>query len=384
MTLTTVKNSEDLPLASKLYKRVIFFGDVHLLHPNTPTFVIAINLLRMINLVIGRGQVDAIYILGDLFDERGSLDSDSAHDAIDFLNDVLWLCKKHNIRLVCLEGTPKHDRKQSRLLLKLNKAIGADVEYFDDLTVYKDKRLDMVVGLVPDEYRTDAKETTKLFKELMTSKGYSQVDMCGMHGFFEFQIPHIQSIGNFDSRVWQKMVKYGIYINHDHNPKMYGKIRVNGSPDVLTHGEVGVKGITVADFKDDGVDNYFVINHSTCPYLTVSGEGKTDEEIVKEVEATIKKLKSMEFGKHGRMRVTYPHDSDVRPLIRSLSEKNDVEIQATRLTDKNKIRKVNEIFASKSQDDIHLDPPTITRLLKERVGDMPLLDKILNSVEERL
>lgn len=384
MTLTKVKSSEDLPLAVKLYKRIIFFGDVHLLHPNTPTFVIVINLLRMIRLVLSRGPVDAIFILGDLFDERGSLDADDAHEAIAFLNELLDLCKKNNIRLVVLEGTPKHDRKQSKLLLKLNDKIEADIDYYDDLTVYKDKKLDLTVGLVPDEYRTDAKETTKLFKELMKSKGYNRLDIIGLHGFFEFQIPHIQSVGNFDSRVWQSMVKYGIYTNHDHNQKLYGKIRVNGSPDVLTHGEVGTKGITVADIKPDGVDNYFVINNSACPYLTVAGDGKSDDVIIKEVEEALNKLKVLPFGKFGRLRVTYPHDSDIRPLIRSMSEQSGVEIQASRLTDKNKIRKVNEIFATKTQDDIHLDGPTITRLLKERVGDMPLVDKILKSVEERL
>lgn len=383
MILTTVTSSKPLkPIVSG--RRAIFLSDLHLLHPNTPTFIIASNVMDMLTRVVTVGKVDAIYILGDLFDERGVLDNKNTRSAVSFLNELLYFCAGHNIALICMEGTPKHDRKQSKLLTTLNEKIGANYKYFDEVTVYKEPALDLVVGLIPDEVSSDAKDTVKIFKKLMNSKGYKKVDVLGMHGLFHFQIPHIFSKANFDERTMESLVNYCIVIGHDHKEKLRGKIRVSGSCEVLNHGEVGRKGVTVIDFTDGKASAYFVLNNKPCPYLTVNGVGKSDEEIIIEVEKAIVTMKSEPYGKHGKLRVSYPHDSDIRPLLRSLSEKNDISITPHRLTDKNKIRKINEVFSSRSQDEIHLDPKTITKLLKGRIKNCAVTDSILTKIEERL
>lgn len=383
LNLTRVSCSE-IPPAHPSHKRVLFFSDVHLMHGQTPTFVIIYNLMIMIMACL-QSRVDAIYILGDLFDERDTLDSDGAQIAIEFLNDLLWLCKERNIALRVLEGTPKHDRKQSKTLVRLNKKVGVDLKYFDDITVFYDEKIEKSVGLIPDEYRTNAKETTKLFKNLMKANGYEKLDLMGMHGMFHFQIPHIQSEANFDQDVFQRMVKYMIAIGHDHNEKKYGIIRVLGSPDCLSHGETGIKGVTLVDFKEDDAEAYFVMNPHPCPYYTVNGEGRDDESIIKEVEEKVRLLKEHKHGKHGKLRVTYPHDSDIRVMIRTLSEQHGIPIKASRLANKEKWVKISEAFGKRSEGEVHLDTATITRLLRDRIKvSGPKVDSIFAEVESRL
>lgn len=380
----TVTSSNNLPVRSAHAKRVLFFSDVHLLHKQTPTSVIIFNLMLLIRYVI-ETPLDAIYILGDLFDERDTLENDDLIKSIGFLNELLQICKDKNIALRVLEGTPKHDRKQSRVILELNKKFGVDLKYVDDIAVFKDEKINKVVGLVPDEYRDDASETTKLFKGLMKSNGYNQIDIAGMHGMFKFQIPHIEAKANFDEYEWMKMVRLAIMIGHDHKTKQKGIIRVTGSPDCLSHGEVGVKGVHVVDFYDDYAEGWFVQNPHPCPYLTVDGDGKSDEEIIRGVEAAVKEIEKSPHSKHGKLRVTYPHDSDIRVTLRSLSERYGIEIKPQRLVNKDRIIKINKALSEKTEEGIHLDKDTISRILLERIKtNSPIATGIIKEIEERL
>lgn len=379
-----VTSSDTLPIKKSNAARVLFFSDVHLLHKGTPTSVIIFNLMLLIEYVV-KTELDAIYILGDLFDERDTLENADLISAIGFLNDLLELCKKKNIALRVLEGTPKHDRKQSKVVVELNKKFNIDLKYFDDITVFKDEKINKVVGLVPDEYRDDASETTRLFKNLMKSSGYNKLDIAGMHGLFKFQIPHVESKANFDERVWERMVKLGICIGHDHKVKQRGIIRILGSTDCLNHGEVGKKGVTVVDFYDDYAEGWFVLNPHPCMYLTVEGDNKTDEEIIRGVEVAAKKIKDAPHSKHGRLRVTYPHDSDIRVTLRSLSERYGIDIKPQRLVNKDRIVKINQALMEKVDEGIHLDKETISRILLERIeSQSPMASDIIKEIEDRL
>ena len=330
-------------------------------------------------------RVDALYINGDLWDENDILASDSMQVAIEFINDLLFICKKNNIAIRVVEGTPKHDRKQSKTLVRLNKQIGADLKYLEGINVFHDDALNLSVGTVQDEYRPTGKETTKLFKELMKANGYSKLGIIAMHGAFQFQMPNVQIDSNFDEKVWIKLAKYCICIGHDHNQKTYGIIRVTGSTDCLSHGETGDKGITVVDFREEDCLAYFVVNPHPCPYLTVDGADREDDDIVAEVEEKVKYLSTVKHGKQGRLRVTYPHDSDARVLIRALSDHYNIPIQASRLSDKNKWAKVNKAFGNRTEESVHLDTPTIRRMILERVRQQgPELLSILDEVECRL
>ena len=379
-----VTSANTLPIKKANCARVLFFSDVHLLHKGTPTSVIIFNLMLLIEYVV-KTELDAIYILGDLFDERDTLENEDLIASIGCLNDLLELCKEKNIALRVLEGTPKHDRKQSKVIVELNKKFNIDLKYFENIKIFKDEKINKVVGLIPDEYRDDASETTKLFKNLMKSSGYNKLDLMGMHGLFKFQIPHVESIANFDERVYLKLVKYGIFIGHDHKVKQYSTIRILGSTDCLNHGEVGKKGVTVVDFYDDFAEGWHVLNPHPCMYLTVEGEGKTDEEIIKGVELAAKKIKASTHSKHGRLRVTYPHDSDIRVTLRSLSERYGVYIKPQRLTNKDRIIKINQALMEKADDGIHLDKETISRILLERVNQQSsTASDIIKEIEDRL
>lgn len=378
----------ELPQPSVGVPRILIFNDVHLMHEQTPTWIIIENLMFLINKAIEK-SVKVFVVPGDLFDERGSLEDERSHLTIEFSNWLLVEAKKHNITIILVEGTPKHDRKQYKVLLRLNKNIGVDVKYYTDITIHHEPKLNLVFGLIPDEYRDNAADTTKLFKELMKSSGYNKLDAIFLHGLCNFQIPHIKSIANFCEKVLTKLTKYGVFIAHDHNEKLYStdsvKARVLGSSDCLSHGEVGNKGVNVVDFTEKEAIIYHLVNPSPCQYITVEGTGKSSEQIVNELEAALKRAKGKRFFKEAKFRVTYPHDCDLKETIKSLSETYGIKIKATKLPNKDKILKVNQAFLSKVEEGVLLDKETIRRKLLERSSfSESVTTQILEEVEGRI
>lgn len=247
------------------WQRVLVFGDQHLLHPRVPTAHLT-NCTR--DKIVDAGQLDAIYIVGDLWDDSKYLRHDDSKVAMGFLTWLLTYCKRMGIALRVLEGTPSHDHGQSAIILQLNESIGADVMYLPEIGVMYDPALKAVVGWVQDEHRTEATETEHMMNELMISKGYEKLDFCFMHGMFKFQSP-VENVRYFNMDFWLERVRHLIFIGHDHRPKNFDRIRVTGSPDRFSHGEEEDKGYTLFDFDGRQTRDYFWVNERAVPQYTV-------------------------------------------------------------------------------------------------------------------
>lgn len=371
MILTKVKNSE-LPKKAEEAVRALFISDVHLLHRRTPTHVIVDNLRRMLTPEL-LTSIDALYILGDLWDDSRHLRQEDTQTALDFVMELVQLSKLFNFGLRVVEGTPSHDHNQSRIITTMNKAVGGDVVYLEEIGIFRDERLNMNVGYVKDEYKNTAAETEAEMKEIMKTHGLSQVDFFAMHGCFTFQLPVFKP-ESFNERFWCPRAKYGIFIGHDHRPKLNGKIRVTGTPDRLSQGEEEDKGITVVDFVDNKAHAYFVVNERAVPYITVRGFDN-DDELYAECLRKLKYIDEHPTGKYGRLNIEHRHDSSIPESIRRWVKEYQFLIQGNKLPDPNKEMELQLAFdEDKTSETITED--NIHALIFEELGET-LIDKAM-------
>jgi len=218
--------------------------------------------------------LDAIYIAGDLFEDSRYLRQADTHEAIGFITWLLVWCKSTNTALRVTEGTPSHDHGQSKMLEHANLAIGADCLFLDKIGIFYDEAIQATVGWVQDEYKAanadtiNALATEQEMAQLMATRCLEKVDFFFMHGCFTFQLP-VESPRSFNEEFWLSRVKHGIYIGHDHRRKTKDAITVTGSVERLSHGEEETKGMTIVDFNDTVVRNWFYENPNACPHRKV-------------------------------------------------------------------------------------------------------------------
>lgn len=291
----------------------IVVSDIHLGNPRTTTEYIIGNLRKYIPLEDNLVSVDVIQIVGDLFDE-GLLLSDSNVELIeDWITDLLMACRHYDVQLRILEGTPSHDRKQSKRFIYLNKRynIGCDVLYFDKPTIEYNEKLNIHSLYIPDEYHSSAAETYVCVKDLLTENNLTSVDFGFFHGFFEHQVPSHHD--HHKSTDYRDIVKQAIFCGHDHYPSILNNfVFVQGSFDRLRFNEEGDKGYYVVNSTNNPQDLSvrFVVNESAKIYNTVDVKGKTAENALQSVLEHIKDL---------------PEDSWVRLETDNLIEHSSVE-----------------------------------------------------------
>lgn len=305
---------KDIPFKTNLTRRLGVISDVHLGHARTPSSAIIASLDKYISNANFMTQIDALFVSGDLFDRLLTVPAIEMDYINDWIKRLLTLSAKLKVPIRVLEGTPSHDWKQPRILKELNSIynINADIEYYDELSIVYDKSLDMVIGYVPDEWRESCDQTEKEFRDLLATKGYSQVDVLVMHGMFEFQIPKAaaKSVSHFVESGWEPLVRHAIIIGHDHRHKHSGIIVVPGSWERLSHNEEGPKGGLIVDICQEGVFVYHLINQLARLYLTVDGVSKTDIEVIAEVEEKLKQFAALNHPE-GRLRVKYSRHYDL-------------------------------------------------------------------------
>lgn len=274
-------------------RHFLFVSDVHLNHSRVPTEHILKNLRQVIFHDVAFSKLDAIFIGGDLFDQITQL-PDEVVDPIELWGvELLRACAKHNVILRILEGTPSHDRGQSRIIAKLNRIlnIGADCRYVETLSIERIDSLDITVLYVPDEWRLDPADTWSDVQGLLSKHQLEQVDYAVMHGCFEFQLPPHLNLPTHRSDLYLKIVKRYISIGHHHVPRFYKRIFAQGSFDRLAHGEEHPKGLVIV--KDAGHPELvgdeitFVENKGAMPHVTFKVDEGWDTETLNTQLATL-------------------------------------------------------------------------------------------------
>ena len=274
---------------------ILELSDVHVGHPKTTTAEVIATLYRVFPDNADFSKVDVVFIAGDFFDRQLYLSSDPVRFVEEWILYFLTLCKKHDVMVRVLEGTPSHDWKQSERFIKLNEHanIGCDVRYFNTLEIEHIDRFNIDVLYIPDEYRSTTAAIWDEVVDTLAAKGLDQVDYVVMHGAFEHQMPK-HTHGKLElhrADDYLRICRRYIMVGHVHLYSQYVRILSSGSTDRLAHGEEGPKGHLRIQVRDDGNDSItFVENRLAKRYVTISCEKLTHEEALDKIERGIRKL----------------------------------------------------------------------------------------------
>jgi len=266
-------------------------SDVHMGHPRTPTQLIADNFRKHVlpdNAVTA--QLDVLNICGDFWDRLLNLPEEEVYIARQLIVYILLICAKYGIILRVLEGTPRHDRKQSKIFQELIDILNLDIDYkyMDGCQIEYIEKLDKHVLYIQDEYETPEVALAE-FRRLLAERGLEKVDWAVMHGQYEFQLPDIGNARHkcHDSRAYLALVRYFIFIGHDHThstlelPEFSSIICAHGSCDRLAHGEEEPKGHVRARIEPDGSRTLtFVENTDAMDYRTLDVAGLSTDEVI--------------------------------------------------------------------------------------------------------
>jgi DNA repair exonuclease SbcCD nuclease subunit len=360
------------------------FSDVHLLHPQTKTEFIIDNLNRHLSNPEFLAKVNLVFLAGDLFDSGQEYSDANAHAATAWVHRLMMLCARYGIVLRVLEGTPSHDRKQSKIfdtLKEVGNYPGLDYKYVDKLSIEYIAALGIRVLYVPDEVNHDTAITEGQVRALMKSEGIDQVDYACMHGLFDFQVPeqlnpHIK----FTTEFFLGIVKRLIFIGHDHTYQTRGRICVHGSFDRLKHGEEGPKGFVHAVVEDDGhyVFN-FIENKTAKIYKTFKITGSDAE---KTLDMLSKQTKKMPIESHVRLVLERTH-----PLTQSLKALKAIAPHVVWKIDLAK-EKLKKLTAGKENGSISppliINPNTIAGLVRGKLKQQLVPDELLELAMDKL
>jgi DNA repair exonuclease SbcCD nuclease subunit len=272
---------------------IAVFGDVHLGHPNTPTAHILANLNRAFPSSAQMKRLDVLIIEGDLFDRSLHLHDPNVAAIKSWMYRILRMCKRHDVELWILEGTPSHDWRQSSWFFFHNEEaqIGAKVKYIDTLCIEYSERLGHIL-FVPDEWAPETDDTWRQVQQLLQSKGLEQVDYAVMHGSFTFQLPEFVKSPKHHPERYLSIVRKYVFVGHVHKAAMFqlpeypGRaILAAGSFDRLTHGEEEPKGhwhVSVGGESGDRIT--FVENTGAKIYRTINCQGLSVEDAFQKLE----------------------------------------------------------------------------------------------------
>lgn len=363
--------------------RIIAAGDIHLGHHKTKTEHILKGLNHLFRDSSRLEEFDLMVLEGDVFDRLLQLPDPQVILIRSWIGRLLRLCKKYNVILRVLEGTPSHDWKQSRLFTHINELadIGADCKYVDVLSIEYIEPLGLNVLYVPDEWNPVADDTWTEVKNLLTEHNLEQVDIAVMHGAFHYQLPeHINSPATHDPDRYQSIVKHYIFIGHVHTHTVRGKIIAAGSIDRLTHGEEAPKGYVEATVCTDGTSStVFVENPLAKIYKTIDCTGFDSKEVFEYLDKEIEKLPE-----HSDVRLAVLKGSEVVADMSFLKQRYpNVNFSKPKvITDKEGMKdKEALIDMSDTYQPIHITPENIKGLLMERMTGK---DMSLERVEELL
>lgn len=266
---------------------IISMSDVHLNHPRTPTWFIIDNLKKTLN-GLDLKSIDLLIIAGDLLDRIMSLDSEDFDQFIDFSIWLISIARRNDITLRILEGTPSHDRRQSRIMDAINRNGNhpIDLKYVDTLSIEHLSTFGVDILYIPDEYSEDPDVTWSDVNRTLASNGLTQVDLVVMHGAFRRQLPMATNT-HIEER-YQSITRYVILIGHVHQYYRDEKIIAHGSFDRLCHGDESPKGLVLLTLHPDNTYTCtFIENKGAMIYKTIRLQGLSLDECNKRLKKYI-------------------------------------------------------------------------------------------------
>jgi hypothetical protein len=297
--------------SSPVAYRYAVISDIHLGHRKTPTAEIIEKLYYYVNDSLFE-QIDVLVIAGDIYDSLLDLNQEETHEIDFWFFDLIHLAKKHDVLVWILEGTPLHDRGQSKRLITFNDgaALQAQLLYFDKIAVHFEPRFNRYFLFVPDEMGTPDEVLAEV-RQALAEKGIDKVDCAFMHGAFRYQFPEIETIPTHDEASYLALVKYTISIGHVHEATSFERIYAQGSFDRIAHGTEGGKGFNVVTVYENGDHTVTRVENTVAKiYKTITLESMDVEEALSEIDEAVKPYPD---GSHMRLKLDEKH-----PLVPAL------------------------------------------------------------------
>ena len=284
------------------YLYIAELSDIHLGHARTPTEHITTNLLKAFPDNPETAELDLIIYAGDVLDQLIDLPKSSVVTEVEmWILNHLVLCAKHDIEVYIVEGTPRHDRKQSYLFEHINTMykIGAKITYVQKLSVVRSAKWDATFLFVPDEHAADQHQVYLDAAKAVRDAGLERVDFGIMHSAFEYHYPPGLNLPSLDSDLFLTLVREWIFIGHIHVKQVNRRIINAGSFDRLTFGEEEEKGhYRIKAYGNDTVGDEvtFVENVGAKRYDTIDVTGLALPDVEIAVQA-----KNMPMGSNLRL-----------------------------------------------------------------------------------
>jgi len=355
---------------------LVVLGDIHLGAKNTETVHILNNLK---DLLFKDGYLktkDMVIFEGDVFDRLLNLPDPNVMEIKIWINSFLRICKKYDVLVRVLEGTPSHDWKQPLLFTKMNEMgeIGADVKYFEHLDIEHIERFGIDILYVPDEWRPQTEDVWLDVNKLLNKKGLKQVDFSVMHGAFDYQLPSHVPAPTHVPENYLSITKYFVFIGHVHKHSQYKKIIAAGSFDRLKHSEEETKGfIDVVVRNDEQHKITFMPNKNAKVYKTIKCTDKELNETLTFLKDEINKLPERS---HVRILAERNH-----PILVNLEELRFTfpTISFTTKKDESKESSGESIIDLKEDyQPINITPKNIEELILERMINKDLDKQFIN------
>ena len=275
----------------------VVYSDIHLGHRNTLTTDIIESMKQDIMDDIKQFKPKILLLAGDLFDRHLPLTSDDSKEAGFFLAWLLSICKKHNIILRMLEGTPSHEWKQGWLLTAINQSsyIRTNAKWVHELSIEHIPELDINILYIPDEWSASTEDTKHQVIALLAKHNLKQVDITLMHGMFPHQIPPHVTAPVHDHDFYSEITKLAIFCGHVHKFSQLGILTVPGSHNRLAHGEEEPKGHIRFSFKAKERNITFVENKAAQIYKTILTHSLELDDLMPKLKKELHGLKDGSF-----------------------------------------------------------------------------------------
>ena len=300
--------------------KYLVLSDIHLGHNINKTEFIIENLHKFFSTYKKElKNLDIIFLAGDIFDKLLVTSGRDFLLATEYLTYLILYCKKHNIKLRILEGTPSHDWKQSKVISTIVEKFEIDIDYkyIDTLEIEYIEQYKCHILYIPDEYKNKASDTLKEVKKLMKQQKLEQVDIAIMHGQFTYQLPGIVLESSHNEQEYLNLVKYYISIGHIHTHSVFERIIAQGSFDRLAHGEEEDKGGVVIELNPLLGNTYsFLPNKEAMVFKTYDFSKEDIEGMIKILDKDYKSYKS-----YSNIRLSLASEEMINKSMKTLKER---------------------------------------------------------------
>lgn len=356
-------------------------SDIHLGSRRTPTIHILENLYSAFENIATNSDIDLLCITGDLFDRYLSLVEDDVYEIHAWMTYLVNTCKKRDIVLRLLEGTPSHDWKQGRLLETIKKSICSDIDikWVSQLSIEHMDKFGIDVLYLPDEWSADNNDTWVQIEKLLKTHGLSQVDFVFMHGQFPFQLPPHLNVPVHDPDKFESITRYFIFCGHVHKPQRLGKIIIPGSFDRLAHGEEEPKGHWRVLVTKNSNHVEFIENTNAYKYITID---ISNMDIKEAIEYVNKKLDTLHPGAY--VRLTSTSKEPIGPIVETLRANNKIFHFSSKQENKDKLTEKSLEDLRSKYTIVPITPTTVVDLIKAKLKEEDINDYDINKAIDLL